>query len=117
MLQITERRNGLLARLGAVVVILAMLFTFTACDGGSVEVSVGDGGETTRIDAEGLVVGLWHGFISPFTGLASLFDDEVDPYADNAGDGYAIGFALGLILIVMILLSLFAGPAYVRRRR
>lgn len=116
MFQDTERPAGIFGRLGVIVLIFAMLFAFTACEGGSVEVSV-DGGEgTAEIDAEGFFVGLWHGFISPFTGLASLFDDDVDPYADNAGTGYAIGFAIGLVLIVMILLSMFAGPAYVRRR-
>jgi hypothetical protein len=116
VLQTTKGRAGISGRLGVIVLIVAMLFGFTACEGGSVEVSV-DGGEgTAEIDAEGFFVGLWHGFISPFTGLASLFNEDVDPYADNAGNGYAIGFALGLILIVLILLSLFTGPAYLRRR-
>ena len=111
----TGLRTGGMGRVAVILPILALLFGLTACDGGTVEVSVGDG-ETAEIDAEGFVVGLWHGFISPFTGIASLFDDDVDPYADNAGDGYAIGFALGLVLIVMLLFSLFAGRAYVRRR-
>lgn len=56
----TELRTRRPGRLGMVALTFTMLLAFTACDGGTVEISV-DGGETAEIEAEGLVVGLFTG--------------------------------------------------------
>ncbi len=40
--------------------------------------------------------GLWHGIISPFTFIGSLFSDNVTIYAvNNNGGWYNFGFVLG----------------------
>ena len=44
----------------------------------------------------GFFYGLIHGFITPFSFIASLFDDEVAIYAvNNSGWWYDLGFLLG----------------------
>ena len=90
----------------APLLIVAVL-GLTSCEG-SVEVDIGNGDGGTEVDADGFFLGLWHGFIAPFTGIASLFDDDVDVYSESAGGGYPIGFGIGLILIISILLGGFA---------
>jgi hypothetical protein len=77
----------------------------SACEG-SVDVSVGD--DQTEVDADGFFLGLWHGFIAPFTGIASLFDNDVDVYSERAGGAYPLGFCLGLILIVLLLVGMIS---------
>ena len=49
----------------------------------------------------GLLLGIVHGFISPFTFIASLLGAHVGVYAEN-NDGtlYWVGFVLGLLLIL-----------------
>ncbi|MFC2123768.1 hypothetical protein ACFLU5_03065 [Bacteroidota bacterium] len=40
--------------------------------------------------------GLWHGIISPFTFIISLFKDNVTMYAcNNSGSWYDFGFVIG----------------------
>lgn len=44
----------------------------------------------------GLLYGLLHGFITPISFIASLFDDNVAIYAvNNKGGWYDLGFLLG----------------------
>jgi uncharacterized membrane protein HdeD (DUF308 family) len=55
-------------------------------------------------DEEGKVAGfwqgLWHGFISPFAFLISLFSDTVRVYeVHNNGGWYNLGFLLGASII------------------
>jgi hypothetical protein len=50
--------------------------------------------------APGFFEGMVHGFISPFTVVASFFDGSVRMYAfPNEGPVYDVGFLLGLILL------------------
>jgi hypothetical protein len=68
-------------------------------------------------DQEGEVAGfwqgLWHGFISPFTFLISLFSDSVHIYeVHNNGGWYNFGFMFG----VSIILGGGGGGAARRRR-
>jgi len=55
-------------------------------------------------DEEGEVAGfwrgLWHGFISPFTFIISLFSDTVHVFeVHNNGNWYVLGFLLGASII------------------
>jgi len=44
--------------------------------------------------------GLWHGFIAPFTFIASLFNEDIGIYeAHNNGGWYNFGFLFGLMII------------------
>ncbi len=48
--------------------------------------------------AAGFWKGLWHGFISLFTFIISLFNDRVTIYeAHNTGALYNLGFLLGVV--------------------
>ncbi|MEL7562952.1 hypothetical protein [Dehalogenimonas sp. 4OHTPN] len=54
---------------------------------------------------DGFWSGLWHGFISPFTFIISLFSDSVNIYeVHNNGGWYNFGFVFGCSII-------FGGPA------
>lgn len=60
-------------------------------------------------DEEGEVVGfwrgIWHGFITPFAFIISLFKDSVGIYeAHNNGGWYNFGYVIGLSII-------FGGPS------
>jgi len=44
----------------------------------------------------GFLLGLWHGFVAPFTFVISLFTDAVNVYeVHNNGNWYDFGFVLG----------------------
>jgi len=48
----------------------------------------------------GFWYGLWHGFITPFSFLGSLFKDDIAVYAvNNNGGWYDFGFVLGASII------------------
>jgi hypothetical protein len=69
-------------------------------------------------DAEGEIAGfwqgLWHGIISPFAFIASLFSDSVGIYeVHNNGGWYNFGFLFG----ASIILGGSGGGAARRRRR
>ena len=62
----------------------------------------------------GIVLGIWHGIISPVTLVVSFINPNVQMYeVHNDGSPYNLGFLLG-VAIVFILLGVFAGS---RRRR
>jgi hypothetical protein len=47
----------------------------------------------------GFLAGLWHGFISLFTFIISLFTNEVGIYeVNNSGWSYNLGFILGIMI-------------------
>ena len=49
----------------------------------------------------GFWLGLWHGAISPFTIVISLFTDDVSVYeVFNKGNWYDFGFVLGILMFV-----------------
>lgn len=101
-------------RLLPLLVISALMLG--ACEG-SAEITVENGDGGAEIEASGFVEGLVDGFISPFTGLASVFDNSVDVYDDNRGSGYTLGFVIGLVLIILVLIGLLTGGRrYVVRR-
>jgi len=56
------------------------------------------GNERFDTDPAGFWMGLWHGFISLFTFIISLFNDSVGVYeAANKGHLYDLGFILGIM--------------------
>ncbi len=62
-------------------------------------------------DAAGFWLGLWHGFISPWTFVVSLFNHSVSIYeVHNNGGWYDLGFMVGVS-------AFFSGPAGGRSAR
>ncbi len=65
-----------------------IIIIFTSCAPGNAEFST---------DPAGFWMGLWHGFISFFTFIISLFSDNVGIYEiNNNGGWYNFGFILGV---------------------
>ncbi|MFC2102174.1 hypothetical protein ACFLS7_04195 [Bacteroidota bacterium] len=61
--------------------------------------SCAPGNEKFDIDPAGFWMGLWHGFISFFTFIMSLFTKEVGIYeVNNSGWPYNLGFILGIMI-------------------
>ena len=61
----------------------------------------------------GILLGIWHGFISPVTLVISFFNKNVQMYeVHNDGSPYNLGFLIG-VAIVFLILGVFAGS---RRR-
>lgn len=78
--------------LGMVVV---MVMALSACAAGPNEMvaQAGPDGEVA-----GFWLGLWHGFISLFTFIVSLFNENVNVYeVYNNGGWYNFGFILGVM--------------------
>ncbi len=97
-------------RLFTILLILMTLFVIFGCAAGPNELA-----HTPDEDDEiaGFWQGLWHGLISPFTFLISLFSDTVHIYAvHNNGGWYNFGFLLG----ASIILGGSGGGAASRRR-
>ena len=62
----------------------------------------------------GILLGLWHGVISPVTLVWSFFNKAVQMYeVHNDGSQYNLGFLLGVALVFVILGALVGGS---RRR-
>jgi hypothetical protein len=71
-----------------------------------------------KVDAQGSVagvlLGLWHGIISPVTLVVSFINPDVQMYeVHNNGNLYNLGFLLGVAVFFVILGTLFGS----RRRR
>lgn len=110
--------NQLARRLLGGLVPLMLVFTLGACSAeGEVDISIGDNGDGGSVDASGFLQGMIDGFISPFTGVAYLFDNRVEVYEDGSGTDYTFGFILGLLLIIALLVSLFGGGRRYYSRR
>ena len=77
----------------AVIMILIMILAISGCAAGPNEfVNIPD--EEGKV--AGFWQGLWHGFVSPFTFLISLFSDTVHVYEiHNNGGWYNFGFLFG----------------------
>ena len=59
--------------------------------------SCAPGSENFIAQPAGFFMGLWHGFISLFTFIISLFSDNIGIYeANNNGGWYNFGFILGI---------------------
>lgn len=80
-------------KLFAVFMIAIMVLAISGC-------AAGPSGMVDTPDEEGNIAGfwqgVWHGFISPFTFLISLFSDTVNIYEiHNNGSWYNFGFLAG----------------------
>jgi len=61
--------------------------------------SCAPGNEKFDVDAAGFWMGLWHGFITFFSFIVSLFCDKVTIYeVNNTGWPYNLGFIIGIII-------------------
>jgi hypothetical protein len=89
------------------VAILAILLLASCAAGTNPTVDVPNADGKTA----GFWSGLWHGCISPFTFIISLFSDNVNVYeVHNSGNWYDFGFILGVGII-------FGGGARGTKRR
>ncbi|HJN05576.1 MAG TPA: hypothetical protein QF480_03065 [Bacteroidales bacterium] len=77
-----------LTRIKTWILLGMIVFIVTSCAPGSANFTV---------EQAGFFMGLWHGFISLFTFIISLFSDSVEIYeANNNGGWYNFGFILGI---------------------
>lgn len=77
--------------------LLIVILSLSACAAGP---NVLVDSETEDGDIAGFWQGLWHGIISPFTFIISLFNDNVNVYeVFNNGGWYNFGFLLGASII------------------
>jgi predicted small secreted protein len=76
-------------------IVLLAVFLMTGCAPGPNEFA----GSASDVGAlAGFWMGLWHGFISLFTFIASLLNDNVAIYeVHNSGGLYDLGFLLGVM--------------------
>ncbi len=72
------------------ILLLILIFVFSSCaEPVPIEECVDD-------DPYGILGGLWHGFIAPFSFILSIFMDDVAMYAvNNNGFLYDLGFVIG----------------------
>ncbi len=71
---------------------LMVALLFTSCADVSPNVH-----ECITNDPYGFWSGLWHGIITPFSFIGSLFSDDIAIYAyNNTGGWYDFGFILGI---------------------
>ncbi|MFV1949653.1 MAG: hypothetical protein ACC633_06945 [Anaerolineales bacterium] len=76
-----------------VIILMSILFLLSACAAGPNELR-----NTPDEDGEvaGFWKGIWHGLISPFTFIISLFSKSVYVYeVHNNGGWYTFGFLMG----------------------
>lgn len=72
------------------LLLVAFALILSSCAAGNVKFDA---------DPAGFWMGIWHGFISLFTFIISLFNDKVDIYeANNTGKLYDLGFILGILI-------------------
>lgn len=97
-------------RLVGIVVLVTVALLAAACVPGGNEAARSAG------SADGFWWGLWHGMISPFTFVISLFRDDVGIYEiHNSGGWYDAGFMLGISMAFGG--AARSGTAPARRRR
>ena len=76
------------------ILIAVLLIAATGCAASPNEMASRDEGKA------GFWLGLWHGFILPFTFIISLFSDKVGIYEiNNTGNWYNFGFMFGVSII------------------
>jgi hypothetical protein len=69
----------------------------------------------TRGHVAGILLGIWHGIISPVTLVISFVNSSVQMYeVHNDGSPYNLGFMLG-VAIIFLFLGMFAGSRPRRR--
>ena len=83
-------KNKLTSKLLIFSALALLVFAFASCAG------VEPVQECLKGEQYGFLFGLLHGFITPVSFIASLFDDNVAIYAvNNSGGWYDLGFLLG----------------------
>ena len=76
--------------IGVILISIFAVFFISSCTAGS---------ESFDVDSAGFWMGLWHGFISLFTFIISLFNEHVSIYEiNNTGKLYNLGFILGIAI-------------------
>ena len=81
-----------------IAAILLLVLSLSACAAGPNKLTDKEspGGEVA-----GFWQGLWHGFISPFTFIISLFNNNLNIYeVYNNGNWYNFGFMFGVSMIL-----------------
>ena len=79
-----------------VIIIIAAFLLLIACAAGPNEMAASKNAEG---NIAGFWQGLWHGFISLFTFIVSLFNKNVNVYeVHNNGGWYNFGFILGVMM-------------------
>lgn len=79
-------------------VLSVLMLSMTACVAGPNEMK---GTQNEEGDVAGFWRGLWHGFITPFTFLVSLFNQNINIYeVHNNGAWYNFGFMVGASMIL-----------------
>ncbi len=77
-----------------VILLIVVLIAATGCAAGPNELASHDEGKA------GFWLGLWQGFISPFTFIISLFNHNIGIYeVNNNGGWYNFGFMIGVSAI------------------
>ena len=86
-----EMRNfKLITKSTIILIVLLVAVLFTGC------ADVAQVKECVQDSPYGFWGGLWHGIISPFAWIGSLFSDDIAIYAvNNNGGWYDFGFMLG----------------------
>jgi len=75
-------------------IIFILLITLVILSGCAQQIDVSSC--ITNMEIYGFWGGLWHGIISPFTFIGSLFNNDITIYAiNNNGGWYNFGFVLG----------------------
>lgn len=78
--------------IGSIILIIILALIFSSCAPKTIH--------PPEEDPAGFFKGLWHGMISFFTLIISIFSDQVRMYDDyNTGTWYDLGFFLGIIII------------------
>lgn len=76
-------------------IVLLVVFASCAAEPTGLEDTKNEDGEVV-----GFWRGIWHGFITPFAFIISLFNDNVGIYeAHNNGGWYNFGYVIGLSII------------------
>ena len=74
--------------------LLLVILALSGCAPGPNELAASANAE---VEPAGFLLGLWHGFISLFTFIVSLFNDNVNVYeVHNNGGWYNFGFLIGV---------------------
>lgn len=89
-------KECMMKKVWTIAVVVVMVLALSAC-------AAGPNGMVAQPDPDGEVagfwLGLWHGFISFFTFIVSLFNDNVNVYeVYNNGGWYNFGFILGIMM-------------------
>ena len=81
-------------KIGILGTLVVLLFSLSACAAGANEMI---NTENPEGNVAGFWRGVWHGFISFFAFVVSLFNDNVNVYeVHNNGGWYNFGFILGV---------------------